>query len=73
LSGWTSYQAEVVNFIDARQNVIGVVHEKTGVGNSGDYLERDLFLVWTLRDGLIVKYRAFETRGQALDAAGLRE
>jgi ketosteroid isomerase-like protein len=73
LRGWTSYQAEAREFIDAGENVIGVIHEKTGVGNSRDFLERDLFLVWTLRDGLIVKYRAFETREQALEAAGLSE
>ena len=73
LRGWTSYQAEAREFIDAGENVIGVIHEKTGVGNSGDFLERDLFLVWTLRDGLIVNYRAFETREQALKAAGFRE
>ncbi len=72
-SGWTSYQGEVTEFIDAGENVVGVLHEKTRIGDSGDFVERDLFLVWTLRDGLVVKYRAFETREQALQAAGLRE
>ena len=50
-----------------------VVHEKVGVGDSGEFVERDLFHVWTLRDGMIVKWRVFETREQALEAAGLRE
>ena len=65
---WTSYQGEVTEFIDAGENVVGVLHEKTRIGDSGDFVERDLFLVWTLRDGLVVKYRAFETREQALQA-----
>jgi ketosteroid isomerase-like protein len=73
LSGWTSYQAEVTGFIDAGEDVVGVVHEKVGVGDSGAFVERDLFQVWTFRDGMIVKWRVFETREQALEAAGLRE
>ena len=44
-SGWTSYQAEVTEFIDAGENVVGVVHEKVGVGDSGEFVERDLFSV----------------------------
>jgi len=40
LSGWTSYQAEVTEFIG---------------------------------DGMIVKWRVFETREQALEAAGRSE
>lgn len=72
-SGWTSYQAEVTQFIDAGENVVGVVHEKVGVGDSGEFVERDLFQVWTFRDGMIVKWRVFETREQALEAAGLWE
>ena len=72
-SGWTSYQAEVTEFIDAGENVVGVVHEKVGVGDSGEFVERDLFQVWTFRDGMIVKWRVFETRKQAHEAAGLSE
>ena len=44
-----------------------------GVGDSGEFVERDLFHVWTQRDGLVVKWRVFETREQALEVAGLRE
>jgi ketosteroid isomerase-like protein len=71
--GWTSYQAELTELIDAGDNVVGVVHEKTGIGGSDDFVERDLFHVWTHRDGLVVRWRVFATREQALEAAGLRE
>jgi ketosteroid isomerase-like protein len=73
LAGWTSYQAEVTEFIGAGENVVGVVHEKAAIADSGEFLERDLFQVWTLRNGLVVKWRVFETQGEALEAAGLRE
>jgi ketosteroid isomerase-like protein len=69
--GWTSYQADFTELIDAGENVVGVLREKAGVGDSDVVLERDVFNVWTLRDGLVVKWRAFETREQALEAAGL--
>jgi hypothetical protein len=40
--------------------------------DSGEFVERDLFHLWTFRDGMIVKWRVFETREQAFEAAGLR-
>jgi ketosteroid isomerase-like protein len=73
LKGWTSYQPEAREFIDAGENVVGVLHEKAAISDSGAFLERDLFTVWTLRDGQVVKVLVFETREQALEAAGLRE
>jgi ketosteroid isomerase-like protein len=73
LSGWTNYQAEAREFIDAGENVVVVVHEKARIGDSGVLVERDLVQVWTVRDGRAVIYRTFKTRGAALEAAGLRE
>ena len=71
LSGWTSYQAEVTEFIDAGENVVGVLHEKAAIADSGEFLERDIFHIWTLRNGLVVKWRVFETKADALEAAWL--
>jgi ketosteroid isomerase-like protein len=70
-SAWQSYRAEPGEFIDAGENVAIVLHETAGA--SGVLVERDLFLVWTFRHGTIVKWRIFETREDALEAAGLRE
>jgi hypothetical protein len=72
-SGWTNYQPAAREFIDVGENVVVVLHEEASIGDSGVSVERDLFLVWTIRDGLVVKYRSFETREEALEAAGLRE
>ena len=73
LSGWTSYQPEAREYIDAGENVIVVLHEKASIAGSEVLLERDIFHIWTLRDSLVVKWRAFETREAALKAAGLEE
>ena len=61
-SGWTSYEPEAREFIEAGENVVSVIHEKVSIGDSGVFLERDLFHVWTLSDGLVAKWRSFETR-----------
>ena len=72
-AGWKNYQPEVTEFIDAGENVIAVLHEKAGIADSDVVLERDVFQVWTLHDGLVTKWRVFETRERALEAVELSE
>ena len=72
-SGLRNYQPEAREFIDAGENVSVVLHEKAGISDSDALLERDVFHVWTLQDGLVTKWRIFPTRKEALEAAGLRE
>ena len=38
---------------------------------TGIETEQGAFLVWTLRDGLVIGLETFAERGQALEAAGL--
>jgi ketosteroid isomerase-like protein len=40
---------------------------------TGIETEQRAFLVWTLREGLVTRVETFAERGQALEAAGLRE
>jgi ketosteroid isomerase-like protein len=40
---------------------------------SGVGVEQLIWQVWTFRDGKIIRYRDFEDRAQALEAAGLSE
>lgn len=70
-AGWKNYQPEVNELIDAGENVIAVLHETASIADSDVVLERDVFQVWALRDGLVVKWRVFETREDALAAVGL--
>jgi ketosteroid isomerase-like protein len=73
LSGWTGYHAEVMEFIDAGENVVVILHETARIGDSGVPIERDLVQVWTLRDGVAVRYRTFKTIGDAREAVGLSD
>ena len=72
-SGWKNYSPEAREYIDAGENVVVVLHEEATVADTDVVLERDVSHVWTLRDGLVVKWRIFETRQEALEAAGLSE
>ena len=70
-SGWTDYQPEVKELIDAGENVVVVLHERVRIRDSGVFAERDLVTAYTFRDGLVAKYRTFQTRAEALEAVGL--
>ncbi len=73
LSDWTEYDAEVTESIDCGENVFAVLHERASIPGSGLFVERDLFMIWTIRDGQAARYLTFQTREEALEAAGLRE
>ena len=40
---------------------------------SGIHIERDFFGVYDLRESKVVRYRMYESREEALEAAGLSE
>ena len=61
-------------FIDAGEGVVIAVVDMTGRGKgSGAPLDAQAFFVCELDAGLIVRDRAFTSRSQALEAAGLSE
>ena len=72
-SGWLDYKQEIKETIDAGDEVIVVVHETARLRDSETTIERDSAHVWTVRDGKVARWRVFEDRQQALEAAGLEE
>jgi ketosteroid isomerase-like protein len=73
LSGWNDYSAELKEISEAGEHVILVVHERATMRDTGVPLERDLVQLWTVRGGKAVFLRVFQTKGEALEAAGLSE
>ena len=63
-----------LELIDAGPDKI-VVHQRNDVrgGESGVNVEIDYWVVVSFRDGMIIRDRWFENRGEALKAAGLPE
>jgi ketosteroid isomerase-like protein len=73
LEPWEDYEIEYSEYIDAGDAVV-MVFRQAGTGRgSGIRIEREFFGVWYLKDSKVVRFRLFESRGQALEAAGLRE
>ena len=71
---WGDWVIEPVQFIDAGDGVVVVVTEMHGSGRgSGVPMDAPAAFVYEVRDGMIVRDRAFSSRSQALEAAGLRE
>jgi ketosteroid isomerase-like protein len=73
LSGWIDYSAELKELVDAGDEVIAVLHETAGMGATGVALDRDLVPLWAVRNGRVVFLRVFQTKAEALEAAGPSE
>ena len=63
---------EIRRLIDAGDEVLTWVTFRGQGTQSGVATSLDLWHVWTLRDGRAVRGRAFRSREEALDAAGLQ-
>jgi ketosteroid isomerase-like protein len=65
-AGWTDYEATIQESIDVGDDVVLILHERARVRASDSILDRDLPVVWTVRDGRNVRFRVFKTRAEAL-------
>jgi len=73
LGAWSDYRMETRELIDAGDSVV-LVFRQSGTGRgSGIRTERDFFAVYDLSDSKVVRYRQYESRKEALEAAGLSE
>jgi ketosteroid isomerase-like protein len=70
---FSDYSAELTEAIDADDQIVLVIRERLTGGASGAVVERAFFAVWAFEDGKIVRIEGHATRGEALEAVGLRE
>jgi len=68
-AGWTDYEATVQESIDVGDEVVLILHERARMRASDSILDRDLPVVWTVRNGRNVRFRVFKTRAEALEVA----
>jgi uncharacterized protein len=73
LGTWKDYEIAHREYIDAGDAVVVVFHQSGTGRGSGVRTERDFFGVYELREAKVVRYRMYESRQEALEAAGLRE
>jgi ketosteroid isomerase-like protein len=72
-AAWERLDLRPEEIIDTGDQVVVFVHEVARGRESGVVLETDTATISTFRDGMIVRVRGFMDRGEALEAAGLRE
>jgi ketosteroid isomerase-like protein len=71
---WRDWRFEVTDLRDAGEDrVFAAIHER-GIGTESDVsVDQHRYLIFTLRDGHVVRVHMFSESAEALDAAGLRE
>jgi uncharacterized protein len=73
LGTWKDLEVSTREYLDAGDSVV-VVFRQRGTGReSGARIEQDFFGVYDLKASKVVRYRQYESREEALEAAGLRE
>jgi ketosteroid isomerase-like protein len=70
---WGSIEYSYEELIDAGEQVISVVERHARGRASGAEVERAFSLLWTVRDGKVIRLVWFLSRAEALEAAGVPE
>jgi uncharacterized protein len=73
MSTWEDHRFELRELIDFGDEVLTECWQQGRGRGSGVEVSEEIFSVWTLRAGKIVRQRMFRDRAQALEAAGLSE
>ena len=72
-SAWEQVSIEPEEYIDAGGDKAVLLHRLAAQGRGGISLERQDGVVYTLRDGRIVRMDYYGSRVEAREAAGLRD
>jgi ketosteroid isomerase-like protein len=72
-SAWSELEVTAEEFIDAGNRVLVTAHNRGRGLGSGIELDARFYLLYTLRDGKVVRRDEYARRSEALEAAGLRE
>jgi ketosteroid isomerase-like protein len=70
---WSEFSMEPEEFLDVGERVIMVFRIKATGLSSGVAVERQDAMVFTVRDGKVVRFDYFNNREDALEAVGLAE
>ena len=70
---WSDYSVEPEELVDAGPCVVAILRERGRGKSSGVPFDRPHPQLWTFRQGRIIRWESFETRAEAIAAAGLSE
>jgi ketosteroid isomerase-like protein len=72
-SAWEELDVTAEEFIGAGERVLVTAHHRGRGLGSGIEVDARFYLLYTLRDGKVVRQDEYAERAEALEAAGLRE
>ena len=68
---WTDISLEPLEFTEVDEDRVLTRTRFRGTGRaSGAVTETELFVIWTVEDGKVIRYQSFAERDAALEAAG---
>jgi len=70
---WDMFRQDAEEFIEAGDDVVVVARMHGRLKGSEQEIEATAGHLWTFRDSRVIRFRAFETLSEALEAAGLSE
>ena len=70
---FAEFRSDIQEVLTAGDEVFTTVRHSGRGKSSGVDVQMENWQVFTVREGRIVRYRIYRTRGRALEAAGLRE
>jgi ketosteroid isomerase-like protein len=70
---WIDYEWRTKELLDAGDDVVMVVHETARARGTEMLVERELVMVWTMRERRAIRMRGYRTKEEALEAVGLSE
>ena len=72
-AAWETVSNDLEQLIDAGDSVVSVTTQRSRGRASGVEVELKQYAVWTIEGGKVTRVTWFQTRDEALGAAGLRE
>ena len=73
LDTYPDFVFHVERYIDAGDDVVVLGRYTASGGASGIPVEGDHGYVWTVKDGIAVRFRWFQSHAEALEAAGIED
>ncbi len=70
---WEMFRQEAEDFIEGGDDVVVLVRMHGRVKDSKQEIESTAGHVWTFRDARVIRFRAYDTPTEALEAAGLKD
>jgi ketosteroid isomerase-like protein len=70
VGGWVDYRPAGLELTAMGEHVIAMTHEYARMRDTDVEIDREVAVVWTVRDGVFTRFRIFRTREDAIDALG---